>query len=326
MTSFDKKSHLIARDPLTTKLEELIAKYNRSDGNQKIFGEIAHCASEIMEKWNVGLVPWMDKEGKRIVSWGFDTIHWEYGLKRDGTIVMDAREINELISWRGKFAVNNPSETGLVRFRDHELPILIDLTSLTMNDARRVKREVWEIVKRELKKRKPGKDLSPADEPRELAFLYHCGDETFQNYLRWYDLKNEGLTFRLIALIEFGNKDLKRRDEVFERVLNLETEPIRRRVKGESTVRNGFNHIYLAIHRTPAPSKEKRIQTSRKYNCPKHGQNCFPLCNDYLEAWMREFETSYREPALQEKLGDKGDDCDKIMDQRALQDWRQNRD
>ena len=101
-------------------------------------------------------------------------------------------------------------DNGLVHCEPHKIPIIIDPTILTLHDGETVKEEVWEIVKAEIGKHKKtikGRDFAvPAKEPEELAPVLRCKDETFEKYLRWYDLKMAGLSFRSIAMREFHFK------------------------------------------------------------------------------------------------------------------------
>ena len=133
----------------------------------------------------------------------------------------------------------------------------------------KVRKAVWEITEKALKefhneKKKGWQPSPPPDEPEELGFLYHCKVKTFNNYLRWYDLKMElGLAFRLIAIIEKGTTPEKQL-ETTKSILKSEKKPkIGTTVRGESKVRNGFNLIYKAIHRTDPPTREQDIQTQR---------------------------------------------------------------
>jgi hypothetical protein len=72
--------------------------------------------------------------------------------------------------------------------------------------------------------------------------------------------------------------------------------------KGESTIRDGFNKIYRAIKRKPAPTQEDAIPTPEQYNCPDHGMDCPQGCA-YLDRWYANFVKKNRMPSLKEQLG-----------------------
>jgi hypothetical protein len=57
-----------------------------------------------------------------------------------------------------------------------------------------------------------------------------------------------GLSFRLIALIEFFTKNTEDREQKFEQHILMKKRPrFGSYIKGESTIRAGFNLIYRAI-------------------------------------------------------------------------------
>jgi hypothetical protein len=192
-----------------------------------------------------------------------------------------------------------------------------------------VKEEVGEIVKAEIEKRKMairGGDIPddlidmlpasyieqkktiigsayaiPAKEPGALAPVFRCRPETFAKYLRWYDLKMAGLSFRLIALIEFHSKPSDKEQKFEEHIKRRKNPKIGLPIKGESTIREGFNIIYRAINRDSAPTQEDQIATLGKYNCPDHGSDCPKDCA-YLDRWLVEFEKKNKMPPLRERL------------------------
>ena len=53
-------------------------------------------------------------------------------------------------------------------------------------------------------------------------------------------------------------------------------------VKGESTVRGGYNLINRAIFRNSARSQKGHFSIFEDYNCPTHGKDCTLDC-DYLK-------------------------------------------
>jgi hypothetical protein len=111
-----------------------------------------------------------------------------------------------------------------------------------------------------------------------------------------------GLSFRLIALIEFFSK-AEDREKKFEQHIGMKKKPrIGLPVKGESTIREGFGLIYKAIFRTSAPTQEDLISTMETYNCPEHGQACDDPDCDYKNNRLTDFENSQKEKFLKEQL------------------------
>jgi hypothetical protein len=94
---------------------------------------------------------------------------------------------------------------GLIYCDPHKIPIIIDPTILTINDAKIVKQAVWDMIKAQVGNPRStikGRAFAvPPKEPEAMAPVFRCRSKTFSKYLRWYDLKMVGLTFRLIALI-----------------------------------------------------------------------------------------------------------------------------
>ena len=188
MNTFERKKELIVRDPLTRKFEKQIHLLVQQKGNKKkeTYHETGEFFSKLQDKWNIPI-------------FNMDTGHWPLldfpifsrSYLTGHKIVIDAIEMHQLFKEHGKFIDNVPSKTGCVYFRPHELPIIIDLSTLTLNDSKKVKNEVWDITKKALNERRRNKNKelntqAPPDEPEELGFIYHSRDETFNKYLRWY--------------------------------------------------------------------------------------------------------------------------------------------
>jgi hypothetical protein len=243
--------------------------------------------SKLENCWDVlGEIPIMVEDARKEIYWGF----------RAGEFIKHGFSIDNLV-----FCPSN------------KIPIIIDPQVMTLNDARKVKKDVWDIVEKEIKKIAKRRnesatyfkklaeknnnewpdiaeelqespfitndkqintialpDISPGGiaeyyqqrslpphEPEKLSMIYYCKEETFIKYLRWFDLKMEGMNFSSIAHHE-GIKG------------------------GESTVRKGFNEIYRAIYRKEGPTEEEKIATVGNYDCPRHGSDCPRGCQ-YLK-------------------------------------------
>jgi hypothetical protein len=301
----ERRLQLIIRDPLGKKLIEEFKKLPLPHDDWP--EEIQNLNYELLNKWNVhirstrdqkyryALAGWpyderVDPEGKYPLVIGFrDRIlepirfhHYDTSLKNFAyeTRMKEYPSKAELII----------SKHGVELFPiDEKLLIEIDLNLIDLNDARYVKKDIWEYIERCIKKRKQeGKRTIIFHEPAELLPLYHIREATFNNYLRWYDIHTtERFTFRLIALIEKIRKNNPQRaEEILEK---LKSKKIRwgNSIKGEDAVEKGIKLIYKAIHRTDY-SQKKIEPLIEEYICPKHESDC-PVSCTYHKTWLGRF-------------------------------------
>jgi hypothetical protein len=320
----DRKYALMIRDDEFNNYIEKSRQWLRNPNDETLTKEVGQLKQRVKDKWNAR-IHWPESTIQGVTDF------WML-LYEPYKAVVDARIMSTLlIDEDGKITIASFKDNGLIHCPPDKIPIIINPTILTLHDPKTVKNEVWEIVKAEIGKRKKtvegrnfaddlvdflpagyikekktnkGRDFAvPAQEPEELATVLRCRPETFNKYLRWYDLKMEGgrrLSFRLIALIEFRSrtedKEQKFREHINrkKKLRNIGPE------KGESTIREGFNIIYRAINRESAPALEEHIPTSEKYDCPQHGENCsdFPDCA-YREHWLTNFDNKNKMPSLQ---------------------------
>ena len=196
----------------------------------------------------------------------------------------------------------------------YKLPIFINLSLIDNNDQKLIKKIVIEAVKKHLKKYKnspqeepDGKFLIPIFHQKDLMFLYHIKDSTFEQYLKWYDLNIEAgsqkpnedtFSFRAIAFLDFIERKHPDRYEDVKIKIGEITETIKsmrgkktlkgvigQPVKGEDKIEKGVKLIYGAIHRNPYPSTKTK---QKDYNCPEHGLECTKECK-YLIDFMKDF-------------------------------------
>ncbi|MFA4829264.1 MAG: hypothetical protein WC855_05055 [Thermodesulfovibrionales bacterium] len=179
-----------------------------------------------------------------------------------------------------------------VPVKEGDIFIEINPSLLTLNDAKKVKTHVWNIVEREILKRKTKEKsspkwnpLAPPNEPKTIAFIYATDEKTFRKYLKWYDIRtNEKLSFRVIALIEKS----KTPDELLEKVRCKKIKwgiP----VTGEDKVEKGFHLIYEAIHRKPYRQKNTKPPIE-EYKCPTHPDTECPHSCKYFKDWENRFD------------------------------------
>jgi hypothetical protein len=296
----DRKHVLMIRDPLVQSYDNKFKLWlnNHDDENLRI--EVSQLENQVEEKWAVEIyIPETTIQG--LTDFWFPVAPTIYVAVKDARNDCMIRIENNKQIFSASFKKN-----GLIYCDPHKIPIIIDPTILTINDAKIVKKAVWDIIKAEVGKQRStikGRTFAvPPKEPEALAAVFRCRSKSFTKYLRWYDLKQAGLSFRLIALIEFFTKNTEDREQKFERHVGMKKKPrIGLPVNGESTIREGFGLIYQAIFRTSPPTKEDLIPTSELYNCPHHVQDCPEDC-DYLNRWYTDFENKYKERSLKEQL------------------------
>jgi len=181
---------------------------------------------------------------------------------------------------------------------------MINVSRLNKADAKRIKKQLWSLIEGNLEK---GMTKKPPEEDEACSFLYKLRQEqTFQSYLRWYDLhvgadyrKLNGFSFRAISFCEWVRRNHPERYEDAREKVAGTTKVVRSRegervlrgivgdhIRGEDAVENGVKVIYRAIHRKAYPSKKTK---QKKYNCATHvGVPCPKNCS-YLKAFMRDF-------------------------------------
>ena len=322
----ERKKQLIQRDPLGKKfIKEL--KTHLTHRTYESFHKLIQLIREIEGKWAVNIC----FPEKNVPSDSPIEDCWHVWSEIP-IMVEDARKDNYCGAKGGEWITHSFSKDNLIYCPSRKIPIIIDPQVITLNDARKVKKAVWDIVEKELRKMaeyrnemenyyqeiaeqehgdwpdipeeqqearlitadKPKNTISvpgigpggiaknhknrplPVHEPQRLSKIYYCKEATFINYLRWFDLRMEGMTFSLIALQEEING-------------------------GESTIRKGFNEIFFAINMKEAPTEEEKIETVGQYDCPEHGQDCPTRCN-YLGKWMNNFNKTFKDVYRREQL------------------------
>jgi len=282
-----KKYELIKRDKLGKEFDSLFKQWLQQKNDDSLNEKMVELREEIRKKYCCNIyIPELTIQGVTD-SW-FISANPRISVedaRKDGTIIISKDRSIHSYSWEIDHIICCPP---------HMIPILIDPTTLTLNDEKRIKQEVWNIVKKEIKKfTNSGKwdPRAPEGEPEELARVLRLKDDTFRKYLYFYDLKIQGLPFRLIAFVLQKTSEDKR-DRVFQNLLESKRAPrVRQPVRGESTIRHGFNLIFEAIYRRKAPRLENEIETQETYCCPTHNLNCTEDCS-YLEDWMKRFNAS----------------------------------
>ena len=301
MRIIDRKQELILRDPLgieyVRKKQTWLKNLPKFD--LLLYNSIHEITEKLNRKWKVNL--WGIKNSGNSLDMSGESYEF----------VEDPRNYEgQIVLIKGKFRSFSFAQDNSIYCPYHKIPIIIDPSILTINDARKVKNAVWNIVKKEINKRI--KDITnkwnqstPKGESKELGKLIHCRNDTFRKYLKWYDLHIEGFPFRLIAYIELSIKDKEKQKAFYQQQGSKQRKlKLGKRIKGESAVRNAYNIVYEAIHRKSPSDKEENIPSViEPYNCPQHGHNCEEDFDcDYMKKWLNDFSKSHKPYGLKEKL------------------------
>jgi len=286
-----RKEALIGRDPLTKELLGKLMSYNPRE-NKPTKEETDELKQRIEKKWNVGIVE----------TWAAQPhLHGDKFIKESPNSplspvtmrISDNEELTEkplLIFNKTKgypvsSVANLPFKYLLpIDPSEGNITIQIELNLINQNDAKGIKEAVWEIVKDHLKGRK--KEM--LWEPKELYFLYKCRPNTFDNYLRWYDLHvQEKLGFRPIAAWDNTKKTNPQRAERALKWLTHNKAKSLGHIREEDKIEKGVKKIYEMIHRTKY-SRKAIEPVIEEYNCSHHGTGCLPSCTYYQE-WLGRF-------------------------------------
>lgn len=318
----DRKHDLMIRDEQFNNYIKKYRQWLKNPNDEVLTKQVEQLKQQMQDKWNAR-IHWPETTIQGLTDF------WML-IREPYKAVIDARTGSTIrLDENGKITIASFRDNGLIYCPPHKIPIIIDPTILTLHDIQTIKEDVGNIVKAEIEKRKKptknkdipddlidmlpadsikqekpitGRDFAvPAKEPAALAPVFRCRPKTFAKYLHWYDLKMAGLSFRLIALIEFHSKPNDKEQKFKEHIKRRKKLKIGLPVKGESSIREGFNIIYRAINRESAPAQEDQIATSGQYNCPDHGRECAKGCA-HLNRWLSDFEKKNKMPSLKERL------------------------
>jgi len=287
------KDSLMRRDPLVQKLAEKHKQWRKNCFDETLTEEVEQLKKQVQDKWNARLY-WPETTRQGVTDFWLVTSPPYVAVRdeRDNARCEEHLFINE----DGKMTFLKCK--GIVCCSPHEIPIIIDPTILTLNDAKIVKNAVWDIVKQEIGKKRSnvkGRDFAvPSKEPEELAVVLRCRQKTFENYLRWYDQWIRRLTFRRITYVELTITDPEKREELFGKyssarsitvVTSSMPADLRHSITAkENRVRKGVDFIYYAIHRNrrveenPDEKLTAILQSSRPHKCTRDARTCLVNC------------------------------------------------
>jgi hypothetical protein len=318
-TTAERKYALIIRDPLTYRYDRKLLEWLKDQSNENLSGEVNNLHQELEIKWRFRIyIPRvvMDnvEEALSRIERGFIIRPWRpkfaqpqkvHDLRRHPGHLITDRKTHQIIISTGY------EDNGLIYCPPPLIPIAIDPTMLTLRDAERVMKAVWNMVKPEIKKLQDGKGpgwtpVAPGGEPEALAEVLRCRPANFEKYLWWYDLHTEeDLAFRVIALLESTIstiEDPERWKAIFEKMIGgRKPTKIRKKVKGESAVRKGHDLIQFAIHRKKRLDAEDKLPPPGGFKCPVHeGINNCPLDCEYLVKWWKDRTKQFKDSCPQE--------------------------
>ena len=307
-TIAERKYALIIRDPLTHKFDRKILEWLSDQNNEGLSGDLNNLHQELEVKWRFRIyIPRavLDnvEEALSRLELGLIRRPWRPIFPKPQTIRDLRKGFGHLIIDRKTQQIINTGyeDTGLIFCRPPIIPIGIDPTMLTLHDADRVMKAVWDIVKSEIKKlqgehRQGWTPVSPGGEPEALAKVLRSRPTNFEKYLKWYDLHVAGLPFRLIAHYESAIEDPERREIIFEKVIGARKNPkVRKPVKIESAVKKGFALFQLAIHRKKSLDDEDKFSLFKPFKCPDHkDNNCSPDCEHFVK-WMKDYNKCFKD-------------------------------
>lgn len=295
----DIKYKLMIRDDEFNDYIEKYRQWLKNPNNEALTKEVEQLKKQVKDKWNAR-IHWPESTIQGVTDFWM-LVREPYKAVVDarvgGTMILPLEEEGLNL---GKMIFTSFKDNGLIHCPLHKIPIIIDPTILTLHDGETVKEDVWKIVKAEILNRKntiksrdipddlvsflpdymeqkttiKGRDFAvPPKEPKDLAAVLRCHSEKFEKYLHWYDLMEEGLTFRLIALIEFHSKPEDREQKFKEQISRKKKVRNIGPVEEADMVRKGVGLIHQAIYRKPMSARKRHTTPLKKYNCPHHSWN-----------------------------------------------------
>ena len=289
-----RKYLLMLRDGLVQTLAEKHKEWRKNCFDETLTQEVEQLTKRVRDKWNAGIY-WPETTLQGVTDYWLATTPPYVAVKdmreaarRKGYVIID----NDL-------KITHLNISGLISCAPHEIPIIIDPTILTFNNAHAVKEAVWDIVKTEIGKHKKiikGRNFAvPAKEPEALAHILRYHQKTFDNSLRWYDQWIRGLRFRTITYVELTLTDPVKREDLFLKYVEARHTPtiitssmpanLRRSITAkENAVRKGVDHIYYAIHRTrrfadnPPEEITEIPHSGRPHKCTHNARSCHMDC------------------------------------------------
>ena len=307
-TTDERKYALIIRDPLTRRYDRKLLEWLKDQGNETLAGEVGNLQQELEIKWHFRI--YLPREVTGNIEKTLSRIERGLIIRPWRPIFVKPQAIRDLRTplsrvyidaKAGKMFITGYEHTGLIFCPPPLIPMAFDPTMLTLADAERVKKAVWDIVKTEITKLQDGKGrgwtpVSPRGEPEELAEVLRCRPANFEKYLNWYDLHLATVPFRVIANYESVIEDPERREAIYENVIGARRNPkVRHRVKGESAVRKGYDLIHFAIHRKKSLDEEDKLLLFGLFECPIHKGNTCPGDCEYLAGFIKKYEKWFKD-------------------------------
>jgi hypothetical protein len=307
-TTPERKYALIIRDPLTHKFDRKLLEWLKDQSNESLAAEVNNLHQELEIKWHFRIyIPRVItdniEEALSRIERGLIIRPWRPIFAKPQAIKDLRKPLSRVFidPKAGKIFITGYEHTGLIYCPAPLIPIAFDPTMLTLADADRVKKAVWDIVKTEITKLQDGKGpgwtpVAPGGEPEALAEVLRCRPANFEKYLRWYDLHEMAiLPFRVIAHYESIIEDPERREAIYENVIGARKNPkVRHKVKGESAVRKGHDLILYAIHRKKGLDVEDKLALFGPFKCPIHEGNECPADCKHAAEYIKDYQKWFK--------------------------------
>jgi len=235
----NRRFELFKRDPLAIEMENLCRKSFSdnvtNDERDVLSNRVEKLAKDLMKKWDCDFIP-----KKYIPAEPFSWFEFSSGAFTVANVGEYIEEfLEKLESGFQDSSTGFPNPASLEHFERKgwvfyyldgayddrgnvyipvppgSIPIIVDPGGLTRKSKAAVTKEIWNIIEREIKKRRSKikeqwKYIPAVRDSQELGFISTMAEDIFAKYLKWYDLhmgidyqSPKGLHFRTIAYHEW---------------------------------------------------------------------------------------------------------------------------
>jgi hypothetical protein len=144
----DRKHVLMKRDPLVQSYDKKYKCWVKNPDDEALKRELSQLEDQLMDKWAVKIyIPETTIQG--LTDFWFPTAPEIDAAVKDARIGGTFSIDKDVKIYSASFKHN-----GLIYCDPQKIPIIIDPTSLTLNNAQAVKKAVWNIVKPEIGKQR----------------------------------------------------------------------------------------------------------------------------------------------------------------------------
>jgi hypothetical protein len=308
---------LLIRDPLLAKYETALQDYLKSQGKgdwESKWKLVSRIGDDIRNKWNViiylpGHVMNPDDRGSLPIKPYFWNLHCitpdelddkiEY-IRFEDTPDRTTPFLTTLTTEKSKvhFITTVPDPLKPVERRhEGELQIFPGQVAIVVNISDSIKKNMKQILKKIKMDLLADYEENKRNRKSFMKRVNSLKNPSFAKYLRWYDWREEGFSYRIIASAEIS-KSAAEAIEYFRKNKRID----KANVKGEDAVEKGYKVIYEAIHHRKYNHGNLPAPTMEIYDCPEHGTGteipgteipCPKSCT-YFVKWQKIFEKKHR--------------------------------